>query len=279
MTSSTGTQCPVACQETSVKESNIPKNDSSNASKPSELDKLRHNSASSLLQLTNAAGLDGESEPTLVTQEREPFCLHTSKSTPGFSEQIVARISSSLLHQSTVVHRPIHTARPTTLPQEPSLCTSRLVDNILDRSSLDDVTSLPSQPSSLIGSRITPTSLQSTAPTSMMSSGATRSAETTRRVGPGLTQSFFGNPSTYEAPVDYINHQCLIFPRQDAPRVSEPSVATVENAAAAKIYLESHFNFLLGTKTRPRSLRRRNMERKLFAMALSNEERHSKRQE
>ena len=70
----------------------------------------------------------------------------------------------------------------------------------------------------------------------------------------------------------------LNFPRQDAPRVIKPSVATVEKAAAAKIFFEAHFNQLLATKVSPRSMRRRQLERKIFAMALPNEQRQYKRQ-
>jgi protein-serine/threonine kinase len=69
----------------------------------------------------------------------------------------------------------------------------------------------------------------------------------------------------------------LVFPRQDAPRLTEPSVATIENAAAAKVFFESHFNQLLAAKTSPRSMRRRNMERKLFVMAIPNEQRQQQR--
>jgi serine/threonine protein kinase len=54
-------------------------------------------------------------------------------------------------------------------------------------------------------------------------------------------------------------------------------VATIENAAAAKVFLESHFNQLLGAKSSARSMRRRNMERKVFAMALPNEQRQQQR--
>jgi serine/threonine protein kinase len=68
-----------------------------------------------------------------------------------------------------------------------------------------------------------------------------------------------------------------VFPRQDAPRLAKPSVKTIENAAAAKVFFESHFNQLLGSKVTPRSVRRRNMERKLFAMALPNEQRQQQR--
>jgi serine/threonine protein kinase len=51
----------------------------------------------------------------------------------------------------------------------------------------------------------------------------------------------------------------------------------MENAAAAKVFFESHFAQLLGAKTTPRSMRRRNMERKLFAMAIPNEQRQQQR--
>ena len=45
--------------------------------------------------------------------------------------------------------------------------------------------------------------------------------------------------------------------------VACPTVATVEHAAAAKIYLETHFNELLSGPT-PRSLRRRYLEGELY---------------
>jgi serine/threonine protein kinase len=61
--------------------------------------------------------------------------------------------------------------------------------------------------------------------------------------------------------------------------LSRPSIITVENAAAAKVFFESHFSAILGVKTSPRSMRRRNMERKVFAMALPSEQRQQKRQE
>jgi serine/threonine protein kinase len=69
----------------------------------------------------------------------------------------------------------------------------------------------------------------------------------------------------------------LNFPRQDAPRLVRPSIATVEKAAAAKIFFEAHFNQLLAMKVSPRSMRRRQLERKIFAMALPNEQRQYKR--
>ncbi|KAF2478298.1 kinase-like protein [Lindgomyces ingoldianus] len=145
-----------------------------------------------------------------------------------------------------------------------------------------DITPFHSQPSSIAESSRAPLSLQSksTAPTSLVSSGAPQSAETTHiRGDKGAQQISSGGSPPYEHAAEQINSHWLVFPRQDAPRFAEPSIATVENAAAAKIYLESHFNVLLGTKITPRSMRRRNLERKLFALAFSNEERHQNRQE
>ncbi|KAF2267441.1 kinase-like protein [Lojkania enalia] len=145
---------------------------------------------------------------------------------------------------------------------------------------MTDVPSLPSQPSSVTGSSLAALSLQSTAPTSLVSSGAPLSAETTHhRSDKAFRQVSNGLPLSYKPASEPLSGQWLLFPRQDAPRLSKASVATVEKTAATKIYLESHFNGLFSTKVTPRSMRRRNMERKLFAMAISNEERYQKREE
>ncbi|KAJ4303233.1 hypothetical protein N0V90_002126 [Kalmusia sp. IMI 367209] len=143
---------------------------------------------------------------------------------------------------------------------------------------ISDIPSLPSQISSLIGSS-NPLSLQSTAPTSLVSSGAPRSGDTTQRGNNGFRQISTGGSPPYEFPAEQLNSQWLVFPRQDSPRLSQPSVATVENAAAAKVFFESHFNNMLGAHMTPRSMRRRNIERKLFAMALPNEQRQQRRQD
>jgi hypothetical protein len=68
-----------------------------------------------MLQLPSAAGFDGESEPAMDTRERHPSALHTSRSTPGLSQQFTRKISSSLLHNLTVIHRPKLDSRHTVL--------------------------------------------------------------------------------------------------------------------------------------------------------------------
>lgn len=119
----------------------------------------------------------------------------------------------------------------------------------------------------------------STAPTSLVSSIAPRSGEATQRGHNGFRHLSTGGSPFYELSSEQLNSQWLVFPRQDSPMLSRPSVTTVENAAAAKVFFESHFNAILGTKTSPRSMRRRNMERKAFAMAIPDEQVHRARHE
>lgn len=226
------------------------------------------------MQLTNAAVFDGESEPIMSTREAPPLGLFVSRSAPGLSRQVTAKISNAFFHHNdTVIHRPKQSSRPSVL----TACFDETLGDhaarIPSHTPMSDVPSLPSQLASAIGSSNAP---QSTAPTSLVSSGAPVSAETTQRGQNGFPQAL-GN-EVYDTTAERMTSRWLVFPRQDAPRLSSPSVATVENAAAAKIFFESHFNELLGCIS-PRSVRRRNIERKLFAIALPNEQRQAQRKE
>ncbi|KAF2640152.1 kinase-like protein [Massarina eburnea CBS 473.64] len=238
------------------------------------------NETSSLTQLANAVGFDGESEPPMGRKERHPAALHASKSTPGLSRQFTQKLSSTLLHNHTVIHRPKLNSRPTVLSTSFGPQPADAADTQQLPGPISDTPSLPSQPSSLslVGSSNPPPS-QSTAPTSLTSSGAPRSAETTHKALAVFRHVSTGGSPIYEPTTEQVDSQWLVFPRQDAPRLASPSITTVEKAAAAKIFFESHFNVILGTRYCPRSLRRRNMERKLFAMAITNETRHQQRQQ
>ncbi|KAF2124156.1 kinase-like protein [Dothidotthia symphoricarpi CBS 119687] len=240
-----------------------------------------HQRESSLLQLTNAAVFDGESEPIMGTKEQRPTTLHARRSTPGMSRQLTAKLSNTLLHNATVIHRPRLNLRPT-IPTDnfEQRSDNQNVTTSLQVSipSLPSLPSLPSQPSSFLGSGNAPLSL-STAPTSLVSSGTPTSAETTQRGHLGNAQSPGSTTRNYTIEQTTEQSDWLVFPRQDAPRLSAPSVVTVETAAAAKIFFESHFNQLLHTKVTPRSMRRRNMERTLFAMVVAGDQRQQKRQD
>lgn len=231
---------------------------------------------SSLLQLTNAATFDGESEPMFRARTPNHTPVASSRSTPGLSRQLTTSLSDAILNNETVVHRPKLTARPTVdlsyFNQNNDQQTA-----LSPKTPMSEVSSLPSSIFSP-GSSVGPLS-QSTAPTSAVSSGGPRSADTTLRTHNGR----FGtdnSPSPFCEPIpDGSPSWFLVFPRQDAPRVCEPSIQTIEKAVAVKVFLESHFNELLSTKITPRSLRRRQMERKLLTMVTSEEQRHNKRRD
>ena len=222
-----------------------------------------------LEQLTNPAGYDGESEPTADSPSDELAVLHISRSTPSLSRQLTTKLSNVLMQDATIIHRPKLTFRPTVL-------TKHLLDNEpADR--VVEVTSLPSQVSSGPESSNGPLS-QSTAPTSFVSSRGTLSAETTHRTRNKSAETTHLESQTEPFAAEKCRIHWLHFPRQDVPLLNKPSIATVEKAAAAKIFFESHYNQLLGTTASPRSLRRRQLERKIFAMALPNEQRQHRRQ-
>ncbi|CAE7015031.1 hypothetical protein CFE70_002608 [Pyrenophora teres f. teres 0-1] len=223
----------------------------------------------SLLQLTNPAVFDGESEPFLGARTPPPTPITTSWSSPTLSQQLTSKLSNALMNNDTVVHRPKLSSRPTVEMnhfKQPSTTTS-------PKTPMSEAPSLPSSVLSPVGS-LSPLS-QSTAPTSLVSSGGPRSAETIHRALPTDTSPCLSRKPTVEHPPS----RFLVFPRQDALQLCEPSVATIEIAASAKIFFESHFNQLLATRVTPRSMRRRQMERKLFAMAIPIEQRHCKRKE
>ncbi|KAF2625666.1 hypothetical protein BU25DRAFT_423028 [Macroventuria anomochaeta] len=234
-----------------------------------------HHTGSSLTQLTNAAVFDGESEPVTGTRPFEHPIVHTSRSTPSLSKQLTLKLSNALLHNPTVIHRPKLSSRPTVLTKEERLDNLSVKTPSPDH--MDDVLSLPSQFSSGPESSNGPLS-QSTAPTSLVSSGGPVSAETTHRVRNESIQAAHIGSHMEQLGADHCVIHWLNFPRQDAPCLINPSVATVEKAVAAKIFFEAHFNQLLTTKVSPRSMRRRQLERGIFAMALPNEQRQYKRQ-
>lgn len=233
-----------------------------------------HHIGSSLTQLTNPAVYDGESEPSLSVQPVKHTPIHTSRSTPSLSRQLTIRLSSALLQNITVVHRPKLNARPTVLTRHPKRESSSV-----RRMPSDHVPGAPSlmlQVSNGPESSNGPIS-QSTAPTSLSSGGAV-AAETARRRLDGSIEIHHTSAQLNLHDVEQGTKYWLQFPRQDAPRFDKPSIAAVEKAAAAKIFFESYYNQLLSVAVSPRSVRRRQLERKIFAMALPNDQRQHKRQ-
>jgi hypothetical protein len=123
-----------------------------------------HQRSSSLFQLTSATGFDGESEPNLVQQPLHRIALHTSRSTPGLSRQLTAKISNAFLQTNTVIHRPKLSSRPTV---EVSTFDKPSPNQDVTASLADAMANYSPPPSSRIGSSNSPLS-QSTAPTSFV---------------------------------------------------------------------------------------------------------------
>lgn len=235
-----------------------------------------HRRSSSLMHFTKATALDGESEPILSERPFQLAALHTSRSTPGLSRQLTSKISAALLHNDTVIHRPKLSSRPTIQVSGFDQHLSPESAAASPHPAMTDISSLPSSAISTSNALLSP----STAPTSFVSSTGLMSAEITQR-GQNIARkiSTGGSPPMYEPSADQMPSRFLVFPRQDAPLLCEPSIATIENAAAAKVFFESHFDQLFTPKASPRSMRLRQMERKLFAMTIANEQRQQKRRE
>lgn len=74
-------------------------------------------------------------------------------------------------------------------------------------------------------------------------------------------------------PIDEDSGRYLLIPVQETPIETNPSVATVENAAAAKCALENHFYGLMMEPMSPRSMRRKKFEQKMNEMSMPHNDR------
>lgn len=90
----------------------------------------------------------------------------------------------------------------------------------------------------------------------------------------------FGNGEESFLPaIEEDSRRFLPIPVQEASMEGvSPSIATVENAAAAKCALELHFNNLLMSGSSPRSVRRKKFEQRMRDLGMSHDERESTRQ-
>lgn len=79
-------------------------------------------------------------------------------------------------------------------------------------------------------------------------------------------------------PIQEDSGHYFMIPVQEAPINANPSIATVENVAAAKVYFETHFHKLLMEQSTPRSLRRKRFEHTMGDLAFSHNERLGARQ-
>ncbi|KAK5119510.1 hypothetical protein LTR85_007610 [Meristemomyces frigidus] len=180
---------------------------------------------------------------------------------------------------STIVHRANLRMRPSV----PYINTN--VDAVLSQFT-ENGNASPSTNSSYVPSAYSqnwsPTSTASTAATSFnspASSGARNKRQTPEDCQTQSKSISGGAEDNVLPPIEEDSGRYLMIPVQEAPVNVEPSVYTVENVAAAKVYLETHFCSLMLEPSSPRSMRRKKFEQLMGDNRLSHDDRLTARQQ
>ncbi|KAI9846863.1 MAG: hypothetical protein M1837_003475 [Sclerophora amabilis] len=219
------------------------------------------------LQALTDNGLDASSS-TGLHERPVPSIIRHTKSTPGLSHRLSHKISSAFV-QPTVVHRPNMRSRP-------SLQTLQLGPKSANRQSCDEKAPQDlSEPSSgTTGDHSMSAGAYSTPRTSIFSTSTERSVTDLKALPrPPLLRA-----KSLSILQGKVGEHLIEQPTGRSDKV-EPSIKTVETAAAAKIFFETHFNNLLFAPTSPRSLRRRELELWLGALPLTDDQKINKREE
>ncbi|KAK4548993.1 hypothetical protein LTR36_008766 [Oleoguttula mirabilis] len=230
-----------------------------------------------------ASQLDGmPSEHGLHT----PLMRHSEGSNSSrISMKLLERVATleSKLNGTTGTSTIVHRANLHTRPSVPYINTN--VDAVLSQFTENDNAS-PSMNSSYVPSAYSqnwsPASTASTAATSFNSpaSSGFRNKRNTPEDCQTQSKSISGGADdNVLPPIEEDSGRYLMIPVQEAPISVEPSVYTVENVAAAKVYLETHFNSLLLEASSPRSMRRKKFEQLMGDNGLSHDDRMVARQQ
>lgn len=181
---------------------------------------------------------------------------------------------------STIVHRPSTRQRPSIpyMRAGAKSSTPRPVD--VDALSLTPSTVSSFSPSAKYTSSPASTNTASTAATSWTSPGSNGSR--TRHNKDECTyqsKSISGGAEENTLPpIQEDSGRYFVIPVQEAPVAANPSITTVENVSAAKVYFETHFHKLLMESSTPRSLRRKRFEHKMAEMGFSHDDRMAARE-
>jgi len=191
---------------------------------------------------------------------KEPLGLGHSTSNASFAHQLSQKISSTF-GNPTIVHRPYLRTRPPLLEMSEDPSPKAGARSDLELSPQDS-----SAPSSYNFSGSVSATEPSTGKTSLESNTASlRSA-----IAAGGNEKPAKVAKATAA--DEIAREKPLTPIQEAPPVVTPTMATVETTANAKIFFETHFNSLLAGNATPRSIRKKDLEARLEALAMPEEQ-------
>ncbi|KAK3724496.1 hypothetical protein LTR37_001120 [Vermiconidia calcicola] len=226
----------------------------------------------------NNSQLDGQpgpdSETTPIQQTRESHRSSLSQRLSDQMESLSAKLNGTA-GTETIVHR---TSRKQT-PTVPFIDTQ--VSNGEDVNASPSATS-PFSPSShnTTWSPVGTASTAATSWTSPRSSGPKSRNQHTPEDCQHVSKSVSGGAEESPLPpIEEDSGRFLMIPVQEAPVEAHPSIATVENVAAAKVYFETLFQKLLLEPSSPRSIRRKRFEHKMADLGLSHDERVQARQQ
>lgn len=217
--------------------------------------------------------VDGQHEAsTMGSQTPRPRNSTGSSWSQRLSEQIenIAAKLNSTGEPQTIVHRTM--GRST--PKVPFLNTQ--IEDFAADDGVNGITS-PSTISSLTRSAHDQTwSPASTASTAATSWASPRSSGPKFRNHQSPDESkgvSAGNDDSFLAPIQEDSGRVITVPVMEREIVAAPSITTVENVAAAKVYFETKYQDLLLEPSTPRSLRRRKLRENMEQLGLSHDER------
>lgn len=217
---------------------------------------------------------DATQAPASEESERRSLSQRLSDQMDSLSEKVKGTAGTQ-----TIVHRASQQQKPT-VPFINTKADSALGRTIQDRNaSPSTISSFVPSAHNVAWSPVSTTSTAATSWTSPRSSAPTSRNRHTPEDCQNVSKSVSGGVDDgILPPIQEDSGRFLMIPVQDAPIEKEPSVITVENVAAAKVYLETYFQRLLMESSSPRSIRRRKFEQRMADIGLSHEERLQARQ-
>lgn len=227
---------------------------------------------------SNDGQLDGHSsEHSETTSKRGSRELRGSSLSQKFSEHMESL--NAMLNGTNGTQTVVHRTGPRTRPAMPRVDTriSPIPGGVGD-----DFVNTPSTNSSITppdrNADWSPISTASTAATSWASSGL-RNRHTTPEDCQGLRKSISGGVDDgLLPPIQEDSGRYLLIPVQEEPVEVEPSIVTVENVAAAKVYFETYFHKTFMDAHSPRSMRLKRLEQKMADFGFTHDERSNARQ-